>query len=48
MQNKMLHTQKLESVGELAAGIVHEINPPIQCVATNLSFQEESFADLND
>ena len=29
MQVKLLHTQKLESVGQLAAGIAHEINTPI-------------------
>lgn len=46
MQAKMLHTQKLESVGELAAGIAHEINTPIQYIGTNLSFLEEAFADV--
>ncbi len=46
MQTKMLHTQKLESVGELAAGIAHEINTPIQYIGTNLSFLEEAFADI--
>lgn len=46
MQAKMLHTQKLESVGELAAGIAHEINTPIQYIGTNLSFLEEAFNDI--
>ena len=46
IQTKMLHTQKLESVGELAAGIAHEINTPIQYIGTNLSFLEEAFHDI--
>ena len=48
MQAKMLHTQKMESVGELAAGIAHEINTPIQFIGSNLSFLQEAFADLNE
>lgn len=47
MQTKLLHAHKLESVGELAAGIAHEINTPIQYIGTNLSFMEEAFADLS-
>lgn len=46
MQTKMLHAQKLESVGELAAGIAHEINTPIQYIGSNLSFINESFLDF--
>ncbi len=46
MQAKMLHTQKMESVGELAAGIAHEINSPIQFIGANLSFMDEAFMDL--
>lgn len=39
-------TRKLESIGELAAGIAHEINTPAQYVSDNLSFLRESFEDL--
>lgn len=39
-------TQKLESIGELAAGIAHEINTPAQYVSDNLSFLRESFVDF--
>jgi len=38
--------QKMESVGELAAGIAHEINTPIQYVGDNLSFLKDSFTDI--
>ncbi|HVY23353.1 MAG TPA: PAS domain-containing protein [Steroidobacteraceae bacterium] len=39
--------QKLESVGQLAAGIAHEINTPIQFVSDSLYFLRTAFADLN-
>ncbi len=41
-----IHSMKLESIGELAAGIAHEINTPIQFIGSNLSFLRESFDDL--
>ena len=48
MQAKLLHTQKLESVGALAAGIAHEINTPIQYIGANLNFLGEAFSDINE
>jgi len=42
----MLHSEKLASVGQLAAGIAHEINTPIQFVGDNTRFLQESFEDL--
>ena len=44
--NMMLHAEKLASVGQLAAGIAHEINTPIQFVGDNTRFLQESFTDL--
>ena len=35
--------QRLESVGQLAAGIAHEINTPIQYVGDNIRFIEDAF-----
>ncbi len=46
MELRLLQTQKLEAIGQLAAGIAHEINTPTQYVATNLDFLKESFQDL--
>lgn len=46
LQARLLHAQKLESVGQLAAGIAHEINTPTQFIGTNIDFMEESVRDL--
>ncbi len=45
-QTRLLQAQKLESVGQLAAGIAHEINTPIQFISSNINFLEDSFADV--
>ncbi|MEM5786892.1 MAG: ATP-binding protein, partial [Syntrophobacteraceae bacterium] len=37
---------KLESIGQLAAGIAHEINTPAQYVGDNLRFLLEAFSEL--
>ena len=46
-QAQLLQAQKLESVGQLAAGIAHEINTPAQFISSNIDFLEETFADVN-
>jgi len=45
-EQQWLHIQKLESIGQLASGIAHEINTPSQYVTDNLQFLRDAFADL--
>jgi PAS domain S-box-containing protein len=47
MEQQLLRGQKLEAVGQLAAGIAHEINTPIQYVSDNIRFLKDSFGDLS-
>ena len=42
----MLQQEKMASIGQLAAGIAHEINTPIQFVGNNLAFLRDSFGEL--
>lgn len=46
VETQLLHSQKLESIGQLAAGIAHEINTPMQYIGDNTRFFKESFSDL--
>jgi signal transduction histidine kinase len=45
---QMLQREKMASIGQLAAGIAHEINTPVQFVGDNLSFLRESFDEILD
>jgi len=47
MQNELFQTHKLEAIGQLAAGVAHEINTPTQYVADNLRFLGEAFETLS-
>jgi PAS domain S-box-containing protein len=46
IESQLHQAQKLESIGQLAAGIAHEINTPIQFVGDNLRFLADSFSSL--
>lgn len=46
LESQLAHAQKLEGIGQLAAGIAHEINTPMQYVGDNTRFLDEAFADL--
>ncbi len=43
LESQLRHAQKLEGIGQLAAGIAHEINTPTQFVTDNLTFLRDSW-----
>ena len=45
-QNQLLQSEKMASIGQLAAGVAHEINNPIGYVNSNLGTLEKYLADL--
>jgi PAS domain S-box-containing protein len=46
MERRLAQAQKLESIGQLAAGIAHEINTPMQYIGDNTIFLQQSFTSL--
>ncbi len=47
-QARLLHSEKMSSLGQLVAGIAHEINNPIGFIYSNLSPANEYIQDLLD
>jgi signal transduction histidine kinase len=46
-EDQLRQAQKLEGIGQLAAGIAHEINTPTQFVSDNITFVKDSWDSLS-
>ena len=46
LHENLAHSSKMQSLGELATGVAHEINTPNQYIGDNVRFIEESFAGV--
>jgi PAS domain S-box-containing protein len=47
IEDELRLSQRLDSIGQLAAGIAHEINTPIQFVGDSISFIAEAWTDAD-
>jgi PAS domain S-box-containing protein len=46
LEGRLLQSQKLGAIGQLAAGVAHEINTPMQFIGDNLHFANAGITDL--
>ena len=47
MEHELAQAHRLEAVGQLAAGIAHEINTPTQFIGDNTRFLKDAFRDID-
>ena len=45
-QSRLVQTEKLASLGQLVAGVAHEINNPLAFVSNNVAVLERDLRDL--
>jgi signal transduction histidine kinase len=46
LEADLSQAQKLESIGQMSAGIAHEINTPTQFISNNIAFVQDSLSDV--
>jgi signal transduction histidine kinase len=48
MEKELAQAQRMRAIGQLAAGIAHEINTPTQYIGDNARFLQNAFADVGE
>ena len=47
MEQELAQTRKMKAIGQLAAGIAHEINTPTQYIGDNARFLQDAFGQID-
>jgi len=45
-QSKLVHTEKISALGQLVAGVAHEVNNPVSFISSNLTHANRYVSDL--